>query len=254
MSAFRLAPVESDPFEHVVAEDWLEADLYAALRTSFPHCPPASGPTGHTLFPGDRDYDRLIEGNPAWRAFVARFQGQAFVDFALAQFRPVFEKEATVDLSRAGYVSYIESRADKESERLARIEHAPDRLWVRVDIMQGRTGYARAPHLDHRRRAATLLLYFSDAAEDGMAGGELVLHGADGARRVVTPRHNLMAMFPCHNRSLHSVAPILAQSRPRNFVQVTLSSSTDLWPPVRKRAVERLRALSRRTAGALSPR
>lgn len=251
MSAFASAPVEPAPFPHVVAEDWLEPDLYAALKARFPECPAASGPTGYTLFAGDPDYDRLVAQDPHWRAFAQRFHGQGFVDFALATFGARFADEAVHDLSGARYVPYVEDRIDKERPALRRVEHAPDELFVRVDIMQGRTGYARAPHLDHRRRAATLLLYFGDADADGMAGGDLVLHDADGAAaKVVRPRDNLMVMFACGNDSLHSVAPIRAQARPRNFVQVTLSSSVDLWRPLPRpllaRARAGLRALARR--------
>ena len=112
--------------------------------------------------------------------------------------------------------------------------------------MQGRTGYARAAHLDHRRRAATLLLYFSDADADGMEGGDLVLHEGDGgAATTIRPRDNRMVMFPCHNASLHSVSPIRRQERPRNFVQVTLSSSVDLWAPLPRPLGARLRGLGR---------
>jgi hypothetical protein len=38
-----------------------------------------------------------------------------------------------------------------------------------------------------------------------------------------------MILFPCINTSLHSVSRIDAQRRPRNFVQLTVSSSVDLW-------------------------
>lgn len=224
-------PVRETPFAHVLADDWLDGDLYGALRASFPECPPATGPTGFTLFWGDPAYDRLIADSPAWGSLFRRFHSQAFVDHSLAQFADTFAREARIDLSDARYVPYQESRADKERPALRRVELAPDRLWVRLDIMQGLTGYTRAPHLDHRRRAVSLLLYFCDAEENEMEGGDLVLHGEEGEETVIRPRHNRMVAFPCDNRSLHSVSPIVSQRAPRNFVQVTLSSSVDLWAP-----------------------
>jgi len=254
MSAFALAPVAPEPFPHVQAERWLDDAVYESLKAAFPDCPAASGPTGYTLFRGDPDFDRLVAEHPGWGEFHARFHSQDFVDFALAQFADIFARECRVDLSRARYVPYVEDRIDKERGQLRRIEHAADALWVRVDIMQGRTGYARAAHLDHRRRAATLLLYFSDADADGMEGGDLLLHGPDGATDAIRPRDNRMVMFPCHNSSLHSVSPILRQRRPRNFVQVTLSSSVDLWEPLPLPLGARLRGLGRRALSALSAR
>jgi hypothetical protein len=223
------APVTGRPFPHVLADDWLDPGLYDRLRRSFPDCPPNSGPTGFTLFWGDPDYDRLVAGNEAWAAFFRSFHSQAFVDHALAAFAETFASEALVDLSSARYVAYRESREDKELDRLPPSAHAPDELWVRVDIMQGRKGYYRFPHVDHRRRAVSLLVYFCDADEAGMKGGDLVLHGPDGEAVTIRPRHNRMVMFPCAARSIHSVSRIRRQSAPRNFVQVILSSSADLW-------------------------
>jgi hypothetical protein len=225
-----LLPVREAPFAHVLADGWLEADLYTALCRSFPDCPPGTGPTGFTLFWGDPAYDRLMADNPAWRSLFERFHAQPFIDYCLAQFAETFASEARFDLSAARYAPYRESRADKERPALPRVELAPEQLWVRLDIMQGLTGYARAPHLDHRRRAVSMLLYFCDADENEMEGGDLVLHGAGGEEEVVRPRHNRMVAFPCHGRSLHSVSRIASQARPRNFVQVTVSSSVDLWP------------------------
>lgn len=244
------ASVRSAPFPHVLADQWLDADLYERLRRSFPPCPPNSGPTGFTLFAGDPDYDRLIAEDEAWARFHGGFPSQAFIDYALAAFADTFEGRALADLSNARYVSYRESREDKERSGLARVEHRPDELWVRVDIMQGRTGYYRHPHLDHRRRALSMLVYFCDADEAGMTGGDLILHARGGGAVTIRPRHNRMVMFPCAAGSIHSVSKIRRQSAPRNFVQVILSSSVDLWdgvtppPPLWQQAKGRLRNLA----------
>ena len=230
-STFDVAP---RPFPHVVKDGYLEPDLYRALAGSFPECPPSSGPTGYSYFWGDPEYDQLLAGSEAWRTLFHRFHSDAFIRFVLAQFRDVFARELTVDLSKARYVPYLETRADKERPKIAHVEHAPDELFVRMDVAQAHKGYDRGAHLDHRRRAATLLIYFCDADENQMVGGDLLLHErSDGAPvEVVRPRHNRMAMFPCHNGSWHSVAPIVSQVRPRNFIQVTVSSSVDLWQPL----------------------
>ena len=249
-------PVASQPFPHVLVDDWLDTAFYAELAGTFPDCPPASGPTGYTLFWGDPDYDRLVEENPAWKAFFQTFHSQRFVDYAIDQFADVFREEAVVDLSRRRYVPYAENRADKQRATLGPTGYAPDDLWVRVDIMQGRVGYTRGAHLDHRRRAITLLVYFGDASDNDMIGGELILHAANGDTTTLAPRHNRMIMFPCNNASFHSVAPIVSQSRLRNFVQVTVSSSVDLWPELPGYVPEgsaprvgRLRALAGRLFG-----
>jgi len=123
---------------------------------------------------------------------------------------------------------------DKELRHIREPRHAPDELWVRLDIHQGHVGYSRAVHVDHRRRVLSMLVYFCDRDENRMEGGELVLHAERrrwfrGRHRVVVPRHNRMAAFACTARSRHSVPEIRKAAAPRNFVQIAISSSVDCW-------------------------
>ncbi|AQR72319.1 2OG-Fe(II) oxygenase [Sphingomonas sp. LM7] len=229
MFDFRFNQVRPQPFTHMLVDDWLEADLYARLRDSFPPCPANTGPTGYTLFWGDPEYDRLVREDANWRTLFERFHSDTFIQACLAAFPEVFRDEAVVDLSDARYVPYQESREDKQKLEITGSTLDAEDLWVRVDIMQGLTGYRRRPHLDHRRRAISLLIYFCDADENEMAGGDLVLHGEGREAMAVRPRHNRMVVFPCHRESVHSVSTIRSQRAPRNFVQVTVSSVKDLW-------------------------
>ena len=140
-----------------------------------------------------------------------------------------------IDVSRATYVDYHESRADKERNTIAQIVHQPHELFVRMDIHQGRVGYTRAVHRDHARRLISMLVYMVDQDAIEMAGGELILHPVPLQRLwkptvTVSPKQNLMVAFPCGNRSHHSVAPITSTARPRNYIQVQISSSVDIWP------------------------
>jgi hypothetical protein len=83
-----------------------------------------------------------------------------------------------------------------------------------------------------------MLIYLCDGDANGMQGGNLTLHRRqkaswiDLADVVVRPTHNRMAAFACHANSWHSVPPITAQSAPRNYLQITVSSSIDAWPSV----------------------
>jgi hypothetical protein len=105
-----------------------------------------------------------------------------------------------------------------------------------MDIHQGRVGYSRPVHLDHARRLISMLIYVCDRDENRMVGGELLLHGAEARRERedaparVVPRHNLMVAFPCSNVSHHSVTKITSAAAPRNYIQVHISSSVDVWP------------------------
>ena len=223
------ATVSDWPFPHVTMDGYLDADDYDALRGAFPACPPNSGPTGHSRFWGDPEFDILLDAHPVWRRLFDWTQSQAFVDLCLSPFADVIAQEAVIDLSHARFVSHIEARREKEQRFLAPTGLAPDQLFIRTDILQGKAGYERPAHVDHRRRAATMLIYLCDGDEDEMVGGDLILHAADGEALTIRPRHNRMVLFPCINASLHSVSRIESQRHPRNFVQLTVSSSVDLW-------------------------
>ena len=229
-------PVANEPFPHVLDEHFLAPETYVRLRDSFPECPPSTGPTGYSLYAGDDAYETLLASEPAWRALYDALHSQAFIDWAVAQFADVWKREGLrIDLDNARYVPYREDRIDKERMALRNVEHAPDELWVRLDIHQGRPGYARRIHRDHARRLISMLVYFCDQDANGIRGGELLLHSSRFAwwpkRPVkVTPRENMMVAFPCGPSSHHSVPLIEAMTKPRNYIQVHISSSVDIWP------------------------
>jgi hypothetical protein len=231
---FRQFDVRERPFAHVIRDQFIEPGAYGRLRDSFPDCPPASGPTGYSLYWGDDGYERLLDREPAWRALFDALHSQAFIDWGVRQFSAYWQADGCrIDLTRARYVPYREDRVDKELGALRNVEHEPDELWVRMDIHQGRVGYRRSAHVDHRRRLVSMLVYFCDQEQNGMVGGELLLHGSGWKRFSrpvkVTPRENLMVAFPCGARSRHSVPRIESMTRPRNYIQVHISSSVDAW-------------------------
>src|SRR5262249_823591 len=166
-----------EPFPHVIHQQFIEPEIYRQLRESFPICPPSTGPTGYSLYWGDEDYRQLLDTQAAWRALFNTFHSQQFIDWARAQFGPLWWKlGCTLDLSKARYVPYREDRVDQERSTLRQVEHEPHEVWVRMDIHQGQVGYSRAIHVDHRRRLLSMLIYLCDRRENQMQGGELLLH------------------------------------------------------------------------------
>ncbi len=228
--------IVTKPFPHVIHNQFINPEYYEHLRQSFPVCPPSTGPTGFSLYWGDADYQKLLDEQPAWQSLFNTFHSQRFIDWGKEQFASHWQQAGCkIDLTNARYVPYREDRIDKERATLRRIEHDPHELWVRMDIHQGRVGYSRPVHLDHRRRLISLLLYLCDHGETQMEGGELFLHTAartepnDNDLTRITPHHNLMVAFPCMAGSYHSVSPITSFIAPRNYIQVHISSSVDIW-------------------------
>lgn len=228
---FAYRETNGEPFPHLIHDHFIQPQIYEQLRRSFPKCPPNTGPTGFSLYWGDKNYQKLLDSQPAWKALFQSFHSQTFIDWAREQFSPWWSQlGCTIDLENARYVPYLEDRIDKDRETLRRVEHEPHELWVRMDIYQGHVGYARKPHVDHRRRLLSMLIYFCDQQENEMVGGELLLYDAalDPVERV-GPRHNLMVAFPCAAQSHHSVNQIQSLEAPRNYVQVQISSSVEIW-------------------------
>ena len=226
-------PLTESPFPHVQINNFIAPGKYAQLCKSFPTCPPKVGPTGYSLYWGDDGYEQLLHSQPEWKSLFDTFHSQKFVDWCRQQFLEVWKRDGCrIEMSGARYVPYCEDRLDKERGTLRKVEHEPDELWVRMDIHQGQLGYDRPIHLDHARRLVSMLIYFCDQTENQMVGGELFLYSTkkDPAPVKVTPQHNRMIAFPCTTRSYHSVSKIVSQRSPRNYVQVHLSSSVDVWP------------------------
>ncbi len=237
----------TEPFPHVTHDHFIQPDHYRSLAESFPTCPSSIGPTGFSLYWGDDEYQRLLNERREWQLLFNSFHSQQFIDWCATQFAEVWQREGcTIDVSQAKYIAYREDRVDKERATLRTIEHQPHELWVRMDIHQGRLGYSRPVHLDHARRLMSMLVYMCDHTENEMTGGELFLHTNEKSDspqvKRITPQHNLMVAFPCGRRSHHSVPPITAIGAPRNYIQVHISSSVDIWSPVTRPASKPLRS------------
>ncbi|HEX7956533.1 MAG TPA: hypothetical protein VF508_06305, partial [Pyrinomonadaceae bacterium] len=163
--------LRAEPFTHVLREGFVEPGHYRRLRETFPDCPPGTSPTGFSLYWGDEGYERLLGEQPAWRALFETVHSQSFVEWGVRQFADALRRDGcALDLGNVRYVPYREDRIDKERPKLRKVEHAPEELWVRMDIHQGRVGYYRPVHLDHARRLISMLVYFCDHAENMMEG------------------------------------------------------------------------------------
>ncbi len=230
-SDFAAAKVETDPFPHAVVDGLFDAATFAALAASYPECPPGSGPTGRTIHRGDALFDAVMAGSPAWRELFAHTDGQGFVDRLAAMFHDEVLSSCAVPSERLRHVDHNESRADKERLQTLDPAHPPEAVFTRFDFMQGMNAYAREPHLDHRRRLATMLIYFDAPGPDTFQGGDLVLHDARGSPvKRIAPAANRAVLFPCSERSWHSVDAVTKCRRPRRFVQVAVSSCHAIWP------------------------
>lgn len=224
-------PVGADPFPHAVLDGLFAPEVFQVLADSFPVCPPASGPTGRTVHRGDPHFDAVMQAEPLWRTLFDEVNSQSFVDTLAALFAAEMERACFVDRTALRFIDHVETRQEKEQGRIHRPASPPEDVFVRFDFMQGMDAYAREAHLDHRRRLATLLIYFDTPGPETYAGGGLLLHDTRGGiGKRLSPAANRGVLFPCSEKSWHSVDAVTNCLRPRRFVQIAASSAHDLWP------------------------
>lgn len=225
------AQVQDQPFPHCVVDELFGPATFARLAGSFPHCPPASGPTGFTLHRGDAQFDRLLADNSDWRELFEACNSSHFVTALAGMFASEIDRSCRTARAELRFVDHIESRREKERPLLGAGSLGTEDIHIRFDFMQGREAYRRAAHLDHRRRLATMLIYFESPGAETFQGGDLVLHdGLGNAVARIAPAANRAVIFPCSERSWHSVEAVRACRRPRSMIQVSATSRHALWP------------------------
>ena len=258
----RPSDVVTAPFPHIFSTSMIEPQLFELLRAEFPpdRCfddKPYGGRTGRDFYPGDPGFDEFLAGSPAWRTFHDYINSERFMRFVLDCFGPYLASHACkVDPARAKYSRFVETREDLATHgsfkrRMARWIGGANRrfndLYTRFDIEQGGTSYAKPVHCDHASRLASLVIYFSDADEIGMVGGDLQVHEHKQSKpleryerhprpedtrvvRSIRPRANTGLLFLCSNNSYHGVTAIERVNGYRRFVYLNVSSRAEaIW-------------------------
>lgn len=232
--------IQPDPFPHIVLDGFIDPHQYRMLAHSFPDITWTSemGRTGYEMYRGDRAYDDWMALYANWARLHFQLCRQAFVDNVCAPFNEhmpdglsAFDWPFRTEIQFADFVETRDMLCSKQP-----IPPAPrEKVFVRMDIQCAYAGYSKPPHLDHRRRVASMLLYFCDQDECGMEGGELVLHRPDGTPvKQIEPRHNRAVLWPQVRTSYHSVNEIVRTEKPRKFLYVAISSRVPVWPKTPK--------------------
>lgn len=268
--------VVAEPFPHVIKQGILPDELYRALREDFPGTGVFKGQSdsyggassrtgsGYDVYRGDPAYSELTERSPAWREFSDFINSEAFVD----QFRSVFADHLDdiglrVDIRR----SHVEPDYFEPRQRLTETATVGDKiasaansvidkmrpskpvapLFTRLDIHRSRTGYAKVPHCDRPNRLCSLIVYFTDAEEAGLEGGDLLIYAHNKKKPVneyerhphpenvteiarLRPKQNLGVFFPCQNNSYHGVTEVKTPGVDRDYLYINISGRTrSLW-------------------------
>lgn len=275
MLAISREDVVAKPFPHVIKDGILPPDFYKALRADFPtsaqfeEVRQAHGRTGSRtgsgfdIYRGEPEFRALTGRSEAWREFEAWINSEAFAD----KFREVFADHLDdiglqVDVRRSHVnTAYAEPRellteTATLGDKVAAVANVvtrpfsgkkPVELFTRLDIHKSTSGYAKKPHCDRPNRLCSLIIYFCDADERGLKGGDLQIFAHNENRPVqnyeryphaenvtqvaqLRPKENLGVFFPCQNNSYHGVTQVESNGVERDFLYINISGRTRwLW-------------------------
>lgn len=227
-----------NPHPHLVIEEIIDPGLYRAMRFPDDQLEPGAswGLTG-----GDARYGEVLR-DPHWKALHDLLRGETLVSAVLQAFKDDMRQAGClVDPDRARLTSFVESREEKEWKTLA-TEGEPNDVFTRLDFQsKGAGGYRDFVHLDWARRVIGGILFFSDADEEGLVGGETAMYRDRGFQNdrwchdpelVATfrPAHNTGVIFLNSNSGFHGPRAITALRGRRRWLYYTISSRLDIWP------------------------
>ena len=229
-----------DPHPHLSIEQIVPPAAYRRLR--FPDALLEPGATWG-LTSSDPTYAGVLR-DPDWKALHDTLRGEAFVSDVLRAFADDMRRAGClVDPDRARLTPFVESREEKERSDLA-ADGDPNELFTRLDFQSKGIGtYKEFVHLDWARRLIGGILFFCDADEEGLVGGETALYRDRGFRNdrwchdpeltaTFRPRHNTGVIFLNSNAGFHGPRAITALRGRRRWLYYTISSRLNIWPSV----------------------
>ncbi len=199
----------------------------------------------------DQAYEAVLR-NPQWRAIHDELRSEPFIRKVLSFFSEEMRREGClVDADRARVIPFVETREEKEQSILSH-DADPNEIFTRVDFQsKGEGGYREFVHLDWARRIVGGILFFSDAAEEGLEGGELAFYRDRGFRNdrwchdpelvaKFPPKANSGVIFLNSNGGFHGPRAITRLRGRRRWLYYTISSKRDVWPHAERLAAAAL--------------
>jgi hypothetical protein len=229
------------PSPHLVITDVIDPALYNAL--SFPDIPrrPGAGRIGRDIYPGEPEWDRLVKDG-VWEQVHKELTSKDFIFKILENFADdIKERRCGIDLDKVYLEDFTETREQMRQSPLS-TSYDPNSLFVRFDFQASDgTHGLRTPHVDHLRRIVGGVIFFSDAAEEGIEGGDFafwadrkfrndrICHEPEFAASYPI-KHNTAYLFLNSNDAFHGPLPITKITGQRKWLYYSISSRRDIWP------------------------
>ena len=235
--------IDKHPFPHKIVRSFFPDSIYRAAHAAFPELDERTqGRAGRDLFAGDEAYDTVVN-SLNWKPVHDLLTSEDFVESILQEFSPFMAEHGCKVRAEECYLQpFFESRSHLQQPTLdPRADKAG--LFVRMDFQAAGSGYRRDAHCDHRRRLVSAILFFCDADEQHMTGGDFVLHAVTNAQlirdrtpvvkreaaKTVRPQHNSAIFFLCCSTSFHEATLLENLKGQRRWLYYSISSRSDVW-------------------------
>jgi hypothetical protein len=201
------------------------------------------GRSGRDLFMGEPGYDEVVH-REGYSDLYNLFTSSEFVSWVLSKFADDMRRyECTFDAEDAKLIDppFLETREALDRAPNVLDEDAPpNELFNRFDFTIAGGDYTPYVHLDSPRRVVGGLLFFSDAEEEEMEGGEFTLYrdllfANDRVAHLPIPikkfpvRKNSGVLFLNCNAGFHGPNPIRSLKGTRRWVYCSISSRNLAW-------------------------
>src|SRR5262245_42620528 len=166
----------SQPTPHIVFPQLLPPDLYEQVR--FPEIAIRSkGRSGRDLFVGEPGYEEAI-GSVGLHELHDMFTSEEFVRWVISIFADDLTRlHCATTADNATLVPFLETReALDDNPDVLDATKDPGEIFNRFDLAIADPSYTAYVHLDSPRRVLGGVLFFCDAEQDGIDGGEFVLY------------------------------------------------------------------------------
>lgn len=260
-----------EPFPHVIKQNIIDPELYKELARDFPETilkneksmiASRTG-SGNDIYRGDDQYKYLTEQFNSWWQLDAYINSNKFMNLVIDLFGNfIDESYSPLNSQSMEYTDYVEPReamSPPQTNLLEKIRFSLglkpkfedsvvcNSIFSRLDIHSAMSGYGIPVHCDRANRVISLIIYFCDADETGMVGGNLGIHKHKKAKKLwqyerhpnkddteliqtVSPQENLGVFFLCSNHSYHSATTIESIVKPRRFLYINISSKAkQVW-------------------------
>ena len=235
MFTFSPKNVLRTPYPFVVGEVF-EPTMYQKLLEDFPKISDKS--LSEASFQGGRmriqsgseEFENLVRSSPAWTEFNNYARSRALVKYFSDLFGAEFQRNMT-------NLESMPSRIKLRHKLRNLLGINP--FGVDIDLSTSGLGYVNRIHSDRERRHLVMLIFFCDAKEEGMVGGEFVVHELKNyiptkadrffdaeqctVKQKIRPKHNTGVAFLNSPKSLHSVSEIIKITGRRKFVYLGLN-------------------------------